>query len=336
MDWDIYLISMNPAPTRPVIEKLPNVKGCYQVAPEHIAESGRNYQYFFKWPQVRKLVREIDPDVITTIYLTSYGLMGRLVKGRAKLAHFVVGNDIMVFPNGGFLNRTITSAALSSSDLVISASDTMTDRLTRQFSYPTSNILTQQYGVADELVDYPVQDKIFDVICNRAWIPNSNVEYLLKLLKSVKTKSALIGDVVLGSEDMGRRIENEAKTAGVKILGILPYDRNIQSIASSRFMASLTTSDGASLSVMEAMALGTIPILSDTAPNREWVRHGENGFLLPLNDLRAAEKVFGEALAIDDATQGKMAAMNKDIIRERGLLKKNMKRASTRLLEIMA
>ena len=39
--------------------------------------------------------------------------------------------------------------------------------------------------------------------------------------------------------------------------------------------------DGTSVSLLEAMAAGVFPIVTDIPANREWITDGENGFLIP-------------------------------------------------------
>lgn len=118
------------------------------------------------------------------------------------------------------------------------------------------------------------------------------------------------------------------------VLGQLSYDKNIETVASSRFLVSLTTSDGAPLSVLEAMAVGTIPILSDTEPNREWVVHGQNGFLVPLNDPLAAKQILAQALNLDPISSRQFIKRNREIIFDRGLLSKNMRSVSAILNQL--
>jgi glycosyltransferase involved in cell wall biosynthesis len=336
--WDLSLISMNPAPVKESIYKIPGVSGIHRIAPSEIKEAGNNYGYFYNLPRIYKTVREIDPHVISTLYLTSYGLMGSIVKGSAKLCHFVVGNDVMVTPGQGALQKAISVLALKRAEFVVSASKTMTQRLTETLHYPEHRILTQQYGVGDWIIDHPVVGKKFDFVSNRAWIVNSNIDYVLQILKRAgpKAKTALIGKVVPGSEELGAKIEKlAAEIPGCQNLGTMPYEQNIETVASGRFLLSLTTSDGASLSVMEAMALGVIPVLSDTEPNREWVVHGENGFLIPLNDLDRAVETFSQVLRLSPEREKQMAEKNKAIILERGSLSRNMKRVSVRLKDLV-
>ena len=49
--------------------------------------------------------------------------------------------------------------------------------------------------------------------------------------------------------------------------------------ARARWYASLPTSDSVSVSVLEALAHGCIPLLSDLPANHELVRHGVNGWI---------------------------------------------------------
>ena len=48
--------------------------------------------------------------------------------------------------------------------------------------------------------------------------------------------------------------------------------------------------DGTSVSLLEAMGSGAFPIVTDIPSNREWIHHGQNGFLVPVNE----EKIFSE------------------------------------------
>ena len=43
---------------------------------------------------------------------------------------------------------------------------------------------------------------------------------------------------------------------------------------------SIPTSDSTSVTLLEAMAAGSLPIVSDLPANREWIEDGKNGFLL--------------------------------------------------------
>ncbi len=333
--WEISLISMNPDSLHASLKGLLDDKDVYHIPPQNISEHGGNYQYLLKLPTIRRLIRKLEPDVISTVYLSSYGLMGALIKGSVKLAHFVVGNDIMIFPKQSGLHRFVTKFALGRSDFVISASETMTAAL-NDLGYSNEQILTQQYGVSDSVLNFPNSEKEYEFASNRAWVGNSNIPYLLDVLEPFSSSSvALIGQDVLGSENLAAAIRQRIeKSASVQHLGLLPYSENIATVAKSKFIVSLTSSDGASLSVLEGMALGCLPILSDIKPNREWVTHGENGVLLPLDNLSDARARVQEILNWPENKKQKAIQYNKDLVRTKASLTRNMAKVSDSLLRL--
>jgi glycosyltransferase involved in cell wall biosynthesis len=53
--------------------------------------------------------------------------------------------------------------------------------------------------------------------------------------------------------------------------------------ATAQFYFSLPESDATSVSLLEAMAYGCVPIVSDIPANREWIEHGKNGIIVGTN-----------------------------------------------------
>lgn len=328
-EWKIALLSMNPDRIHPELQKFSDRVQIIQIPPKNISEHGNNYQYLFNLPKIFMAVREFRPDVISTVYLSSYGFVGALVKGSANLAHFIVGNDVMIFPEHGWFKRELTKWALGRADFVVSASQTMTNKIIG-YGVPEDQILTQQYGVSDKFFNYPVASKVVDFVSNRAWVENSNIPYLLDVLTHFESCTlSLIGAPVTGSEALSEQILSRVQDrVQIRQMGALPYQENIDQVALARFVVSLTTSDGASLSVLEGMALGCIPILSDTAPNREWVKHGENGILVPLGDVEEARKRVAEVLTWTQERRLTVVAANRTLVRDRASLSKNMGKVS--------
>jgi glycosyltransferase involved in cell wall biosynthesis len=57
---------------------------------------------------------------------------------------------------------------------------------------------------------------------------------------------------------------------------------------------SLSRSDSTSQSLLEAMAAGLVPIVTDIEGNREWVRHRREGLLVPVGDAEAVASALAE------------------------------------------
>jgi glycosyltransferase involved in cell wall biosynthesis len=101
-------------------------------------------------------------------------------------------------------------------------------------------------------------------------------------------------------------------------------NRVAEALASAHVYVSMSRSDGASVSLMEAVACGLYPVLSDIPPNREWIDPAAgNGVLVSLDDPQA----LGAALAraVEDAEgRARARTVNLAMAAERVDGRKNM------------
>jgi glycosyltransferase involved in cell wall biosynthesis len=336
-EWDLYLISANPAPVHPDLAKISSLKEVVKVAPRRVSAKGGNFQYAFLLPAIRREIKRIDPHVINSMYLTSYGVMSALLRGGRCLCHYVMGSDIMVTPGKSAFYKVITRWALSKASLVVSASRPMTEKLLT-LDIPSDRIVTQQYGVEDWLLSTPFEAKNFDFITNRAWIANSNIVWMLEALGQVSGHpvTAVVGAPVKDFEDIAGQIERHiANHKGLCALGSLGFKENIEAVRNSRFFLSFTSSDGTSLSLLEAMAVGAVPIVSDIAANRDWIQDGVNGFLVSVGDTALAVKQLNRALSLSASEYRKIQNINRQLIREKGSLTVNMANVSKKLKALL-
>ena len=80
---------------------------------------------------------------------------------------------------------------------------------------------------------------------------------------------------------------------------------------------SVPSSDGTSVALLQAMAAGAFPIVSDLATQREWIDDGVNGRRVALNDTAGLAKAIVGALG-DAGFRRKAAELNRAIVEERG------------------
>jgi glycosyltransferase involved in cell wall biosynthesis len=79
---------------------------------------------------------------------------------------------------------------------------------------------------------------------------------------------------------MQAQVDSLGLAQRVRFVGRLNSSEQSQYYARARWYVSLPQSDSVSVSVLEAMAHGCVPILSDLPANRELVRDGDNGLIL--------------------------------------------------------
>lgn len=86
--------------------------------------------------------------------------------------------------------------------------------------------------------------------------------------------------------------------------------------ARSRISIGLSISDGISVSLLEAMAMGSFPIQSCTACANEWIEHGVSGMIVPPEDPDIIEMAIRRALS-DDELVNRAAEINRRVVQER-------------------
>jgi glycosyltransferase involved in cell wall biosynthesis len=124
--------------------------------------------------------------------------------------------------------------------------------------------------------------------------------------------------VLQATETVAARIPVLSATTGldIRVMSRLSYDDLMRLIGSARAVVALTVNDGLPSILVEAMALGALPVHSDLEPVREWIRDGENGLLAPPEDPRAVAQALIRSVE-DDELVDRAAAENERLARER-------------------
>ena len=112
-----------------------------------VKEAGGNLSYLKKLFRIKSIIKEINPDVVNAHYLTSYGLIGALIKDR-KLVVSTWGTDILVTPNKNIVYKKVTEYVLKKSDLITSDSNFMSELIIKLKGNP-KKILTVPMGIDD-------------------------------------------------------------------------------------------------------------------------------------------------------------------------------------------
>jgi glycosyltransferase involved in cell wall biosynthesis len=94
-----------------------------------------------------------------------------------------------------------------------------------------------------------------------------------------------------------------AKRSGLSITihpkGALSHSQVLERFSRSKIYVGLSESDGISTSLLEAMAMGAIPVQTNTSCAQEWIVDKKTGFIFTPNDLDALRS------AVLDIIEGK-------------------------------
>jgi glycosyltransferase involved in cell wall biosynthesis len=269
-------------------DNITQCKNVYFLSGFKSSVKGGNYHYLLGVKPLATIIKKIKPNVINAHYSYSYGLVAylssRLSKSDANLSVVCHGSDVLVPPFPSVINR-VNRFLLNRINKVFVVSDQIKDRV-EGLGVDPSDIFVGQYGV-DNCSNLTIKD--IDIVSNRAYVPNSRIDFLLGNLR----KLDLIGRKVVFvvphiSEDQFVKVKEQ--NPSIIFYKALDYKEMQGLIARSKFYISATQSDGTSLSLLEAMNSGCIPLVSNIVSNRSWVLDGINGYLFN-NDMEFQSKL---------------------------------------------
>jgi len=283
--FELYLVSsrgMSPA-LEEIIPK-GNIHE-FNLNPE---ESGGNFGYIRMIKPLRKITAYISPDYVHAHYITSHGVLAALgerpSKRKYKLILSAWGTDILVTPFRNPFYKAITRFALNRADLVTTDSMAVANIVHKLSSTPTT---TFPFGI-DELPDIKAEDKDPNLFfSNRTLNKNSNIERVLEFFAGVLAENEKARLIVANEGPMKEQLIELSISLGisrsVNFTGFLAQDKQEEIYRKAMFYFSVLTSDALSVSLLEAMAHGCIPIVSGLPDNLEWVENGLNGIVLGKN-----------------------------------------------------
>jgi glycosyltransferase involved in cell wall biosynthesis len=278
-------------------------------------------------PAIRAETRRFRPDVVSALYLGGYGLVASLC-GARPLAATSLGSDLLVDYPSSAIHRLQIDRVLRRADLVI----TDAEELSRLAARAGARKILKAYMGVDERVFHPAAAGAPPgrprIVSTRNLYPVYDVGLLVEaaplVLEERDASFAVCGD---GPE----RTRLERRVASLGLAGHFTFAGRLDPASLARELreaavyVSTSRSDSTSVSLLEAMACGAFPVVTDLPANREWIVDGENGIVLPRRDPRALAEAVLSVLG-DDPLRTSARARNERIIRERGLWLDNMKR----------
>jgi glycosyltransferase involved in cell wall biosynthesis len=310
-------------------EPEPGIRLKVLASPGQVKHEGTNWQYLSRLPSLHRAVRAMQPDIVNAHFLSSYGVLGALVQ--PKVTPLVVslhGSDILLIPNRSAVHRRAARFALNRADLVTSVAQHMTD-VVRDFVADDKPILTLQYGVDTDRF-FPPDDhseRMPIVVSNRAMVQTSDLGTILDAANLLKERRSILRVEMLGTGEPAARLQQQATELEleeyVHFAGHVTHEEMADLLRSAAIYVSMSLSDGTSLSLLEAMACGCFPIVSDIPANREWITDGVNGFLVPSRGAAELAERLERAWS-DSALRRSAAEYNNAQIRKRGDYRENM------------
>ena len=284
------------------------------------------FRYLTAAPSVRRAARSVKADIVLTLYGGGFATLA-LASGVRPYAVYAVGSDVLMAEG---VTGSLASVALTRAAKVFANGEYLASR-TRELA-PRADVRAlciginpDQFEPANHATDSP------RVVCTRGFLPVYNNHYLIEGLAARGGKAPIpVTFVSKGPElDAVRTLADKAlpptQRAAVEFLGGASWERLTAELRRSQIYASLSSSDGTSVSLLEALATGLFPVLSDIPQNREWIDEKiGNGILVPLNNPQALAEAL-ELASRDRERREKAAIYNRKIVRERADARVNLR-----------
>jgi L-malate glycosyltransferase len=119
----------------------------------------------------------------------------------------------------------------------------------------------------------------------------------------------------------------------IKLLGGLSHTKVLELFRAADIYVSASASDGSSISLLEAMALGVPPIVSDRGGSREWVTHRDDGWLVPFGDADRLASAMIAAAMLKPQQRRRMVRANLRRVEQAANWSRNLRRFGKFLAE---
>jgi glycosyltransferase involved in cell wall biosynthesis len=304
---DVRLFSLEPGPPELRAELLPSppLPGALR--------------YPLAVPALRRRLAEFDPQLVDAHYVPNYGLLGALC-GRRPLSVTAWGSDLLIAAPRDRVQSARARFVLRRADLVLADSENLAaaaramgadpDRL-HAIPWGVSSARFHPGGAPEPglLLSTRMHEDVYDletVIEGVARVMARRPELHLEIAGDGSRRAAL-----------ERRAEARLPAGRFRFVGRLSPEALAEHLRRAEIYISASRSDSTSLSLLEAMASGALPVVSDIDGNREWVGEGDGARLFAPGDAGALESALERALA-DPVWSAGARDRNARCVRERG------------------
>jgi len=294
---------------------------------------GGNVGLLGRLPAFARWLRRVQPDWIHAHYLTSHGTLAwlatKVLGAPGRLVGSAWGSDVLVAPSRSALQRGLLRRVLRACVLSTSDSQFMAQRM---HALGAAEVMTFPFGL-EQLPPLPASKDDALFFANRGLEPIYAPQRVIECFGAIAGQWPQARLVVANEGSRLGAVQAQARSLGlqdqVRFVGRLNADAQAEHYARARWYFSLPRSDSVSVSALEAMAHGCVPLLSDLPANRELVLSGRNGLIL-------AEGATPSLLALQGLLErgDQIAAQNHSWVRQHAMFGPCVQRFLARLHEL--
>lgn len=298
----------------------------------------KKIKYITAIKEIKKLIKEIKPDILHAHYASSYGLLGSLLNYKPYVLS-VWGTDIYDFPNGGIIQKSIIKYNLKKADYIFSTSKDMAKETNK---YTDKKIFITPFGIDTDFFKplKKVSNDTFTVGIIKTLEKKYGVDDLIKGFKLLKEENPNkeIKLKIAGSGSQLDNLENMIKELNinkcVEFLGRIPLDKvsDVFNTFDVAVFPSLRESFG--VSALEAQACEIPTVVSNVGGHPEVLINGETGMIVETKSPNQIKECLAELME-DDKLRTKMGQAGRKFVKENYELNSNFDDINKIYIEIL-
>ncbi len=283
-------------------------------------------------------VAEIAPDVLHAHYLVEHGLYATSANFRPYIVS-AWGSDVLVDAATSTLNRAIARFVLRRASLATANNRHMVREMVQQLGVAPTDVQHIVLGVSREYIAEAEraigdaagqEDRTLTIISSRSLDSSLyNIDTIIRSMLQVRDRMPNARLVIAGEGRLRPKLESLAASLGLRdtvhFAGQLSQEELRKAFMDASVFVSVPSSDGTSVALLQAMAAGAFPIVSDLPSQQELVDDGVSGLRVPVRDEQALADAISQALGDEDLRHN-AAERNRAFVNEYGVLETNMAR----------
>jgi glycosyltransferase involved in cell wall biosynthesis len=221
------------------------------------------------------------------------------------------GSDVLLTPKKGYLYKEMVKYVLMQGNEFTADAQYVADEMQKLVKKRLLSTTIANFGINVEEIHVQKENIVYS---NRLHKSLYRIDKIIiafsKFLKQNPEWRLVVAAIGSDTEKLKQLCKNLIIESEVEFLGWVDAKINFENYAKAKIWVSIPHSDATSISLLEAMSMGCIPVVSNLPANREWITHN-NGIIVDCVD----DNFFEHFSEIDYNTA---VLINKKLIADRG------------------
>ncbi len=245
--------------------------------------------YFATTSIISEQIKTLNPQFIHIHQLSSnafYAVRACRKNNFTNIISTAWGTDVLVTPDKSKILNLILKYVLKHSKAITADANFMFESINKRVLNLTKFQEKILFGIELKPILFQKEDIIYS---NRLHNPLYRIDKIIiafsKFIKHPENNhyKLVIGATGSQTQNLKQLVSDLELTSKVDFVGWINQEKNTEYFQKAKIYVSIPESDGTSVSLLEAMYYGCVPIVSNLPANNEWIKNGVNGIIV--NDV---------------------------------------------------